>query len=245
MESHVSGGEQCSRPPALDDLDLMAAVDGEARPDVLAHLSACDSCAARAAALASVQRALRRRLYRAFCPPSDDLVAFHHRQLSESRQAALASHLEECPHCARELQLIVRAAREPPAVAHRRHRLVAQLVPAALPGSVAALYGAARAGAGAAQYAYRAENLEITLRIARAVARPGHVVVSGHLATDDSALEEALGEATVSLLAREALLAVTPLDELGGFLFENVIPGEYQLSLHLGGCEVIVESLAV
>lgn len=245
MDSHISGGEQCSRPPALDDLDLVAAVDGEARPDILAHLSDCDYCAARAGALARIQHALRQRLFRAFCPTSDDLVAFHHQQLSEPRQAAVASHLDECPHCARELQLIVRAAREPPALANSFHRVVAQRVPAAIPSGAAALYGAARAAAGSAQYAYRAENLEITLRVARAVAQPGQLVLSGHLATDDSALEEALIEATASLLAHEGLLAVAPLDELGGFLFDNVAPGEYQLALRLGECEVIVESLAV
>lgn len=97
----------------------------------------------------------------------------------------------------------------------------------------------------AAQYAYRAENLELTLRVARAVGRPGILAVSGHIALEDDTLEAMLDGATASLLADANVLAVAPLDELGGFFFEAVPPGDYQLSVRLGACEVVVEALSV
>jgi hypothetical protein len=247
MEIHRLEGKQCSRPPALDELDLIAAADGEAGDDILAHLAACEHCADRAREITAVQGTLRRRLFRLFCPSSDELVAYYHHSLPGSRQAELARHLGKCPHCARELHLIERAADEPAqAVAPLRvlRRMVAELLSPPVPGGLAPLYGAARA-TGGAQYAYRAENLELTLRVARAAGRPGLMVMTGLLSTDDDALGETLNGATACLLADEAVLAVTPLDELGGFCFDEVAPGEYRLSLRLGECEVVVESLAL
>lgn len=248
MESHISGGEQCTRPPALDDLDLIAAADGEARPEVAAHLAVCRSCASRASAIMGLQNALRRRLFRAFCPSSDDLLAFHHHHLPDARSTRIATHIDECPHCTRELQLIMRAAHEPPqlfAGVWPLRRLVAQPLATAGPVGSLPLYGAARSGSANAQYAYRAENLELTLRVARVVGRSGTLAVSGQLATDDCALEALLPGATAHLLSNADEQAVVSLDELGGFFFDGVCPGEYQLSVRLGECEVVVEAFAV
>src|SRR4026207_988621 len=66
----------CSCPPALDDLDLIAAIDGEASEDVLGHLRDCPCCAERAQDFAQLQELRRRRLYRVLCPSSEELVAY-------------------------------------------------------------------------------------------------------------------------------------------------------------------------
>lgn len=244
MDRQYDGRNTCSRPPAVDDIDLVAAADGDARPDVLAHLTACDYCASRASEVARIQSALRSRLFRAFCITSDDLIAYYHELLSEPRHAAIAAHLAECPHCARELRLIERAARDTDEIeALAPRRILARLL-TPVGGAARALYGAPRAVA-STQYAYRAENLELTLRVARSVGRPGRIVLAGTLETDDSGLGAALPGATAALLHGETLMALAPLDELGDFVFDDLTPGEYQLLLRLGDCEVVVETLSV
>jgi anti-sigma factor RsiW len=248
MDSHPTDRGQCSRPPALDDLDLIAAADGEAHPDVLSHLAVCEHCAGRAQALTSLQGYLRQRLYRAFCPPTDDLVAYQHGLLAAGRRSALAAHLADCPHCSREMELIARAAHDPPhmlAPLRFARRIVAELLSISPAPGPMSLYGATRGTLSGAQYAYRADNLEITLRVERAVGRPGLLALSGSLATEDEAIAALIGEASASLLYDDSVLAVVPLDELGDFLFEAVERGEYRLALSLGTCEVVVEALTL
>ena len=99
----------CAAPPALTDLELIAAIDGEASPEVSRHLRSCRHCAERADALAQTQRSLRARLYRAFCPTSQRLVEYRHGALGYEQRAAIATHIANCPHCARELAFVEQA----------------------------------------------------------------------------------------------------------------------------------------
>lgn len=103
----------CSLTSALDDLDLIAAIDGEAHPDVLKHLQACSNCTARAREFAALQRLLREHLYRAFCPPSATLADFQQGLLGGAQRVLIARHIAECPHCARELWLLTDALKTP------------------------------------------------------------------------------------------------------------------------------------
>ncbi|MFO7169757.1 MAG: zf-HC2 domain-containing protein [Chloroflexota bacterium] len=248
MDTHRPEQTQCSRPPALDDLDLIAAADGEARADVLSHLAVCEYCAKRAHSFAALQALLRRRLFRAFCPSTDDLVAHQYGLLPRERAASLRAHLAECPHCAGEMEMIASASRDvPPAPAPRRvakRRLIAELLSSWGPRELMPLYGAARSIAGA-QYAYRADNLELTLHVAKAAGQPNRLVMSGTLAAEDDGLMQQFGEATATLIRGDDVLAEVPLDELGGFLFDDLLPGEYSLALRFNDTEVIVESLIV
>lgn len=105
MEDPRRGRGPCSHPPALDDLDLIAAIDEEADEAVMAHLRTCAACAERAREYGELQYLLRARLYRALCPTSEELAAFQQRMLEGGRRAQLAAHLAECPHCSYELEL--------------------------------------------------------------------------------------------------------------------------------------------
>ena len=99
----------CDEPPALSDLQLIAAIDGEAPPEVVRHLRSCPHCAERADALAQTQQHLRAQLYRAFCPSSQRLVEYRHGALGYEQRAAIATHVANCPHCTRELALVEQA----------------------------------------------------------------------------------------------------------------------------------------
>ncbi len=118
---HPSAAEQCSSPPALDDLALIAAIDNEADAATRAHLAHCAACAARAQAFAELQTQLRSRLFRLFCSSSEDLAAFHQGMLDPERQAEIAQHLSQCPHCQRELRILGSMLSQPPPTMPPKH----------------------------------------------------------------------------------------------------------------------------
>ncbi len=52
------------------------------------------------------EQTLRYKLYRAFCPSSDDLLAFSQRIANPERYVAIANHLRECSDCRGELTML-------------------------------------------------------------------------------------------------------------------------------------------
>lgn len=152
MEDRKQGEDRCSQPPALDDLALIAAIDGEASSEVLAHLHACSSCAARAEHFERLQLLLRHQLFRLFCPTADDLAAFQQRLLAGDRHDAIARHISDCTHCRRELALLNRitgaaSAGEPPSLRDSLRAMALLIQP--LPAQVLATSQRRRAVSGA------------------------------------------------------------------------------------------------
>lgn len=98
--------EACICPPELDEIDLIALADHEAPHDVLAHVALCPHCRERAAAIAELQGQLRARLYRLFCPPTEDLADFLQGLLSPTARGRVLAHLAECSHCQEELAML-------------------------------------------------------------------------------------------------------------------------------------------
>lgn len=246
MEDRRQEPDGCSMPPELGDLALIAAVDGEADTHTMIHLRICQHCASRARDFAELQGLLRKRLYRMFCPTSDDLAAFHQGMLSGSQRTQIANHLAECPHCSGELRMLTEALglppqpRPPPAAGLRR--IVAKLLaPAPFPPLVAA-YGALRGIPSGGQYAYQAENLQLMLDVERAASRPGRLVLLGILLIDDSQ-PNLLRNASANLLRDQTIVGNAQLDDLGNFTLDNLMPGNYSLLLRLHDREVLVDSL--
>jgi hypothetical protein len=260
MVDHKQAAEGCEWPVALDDLALIAAIDGEAGPDVMAHLRDCRYCADRAHVFEEMQGLLRKQLFRMFCPTSDELAAYQQGMLSGDQRATIAEHLKECPHCAREQKLLeqltseTQPARSPPSsqgngqLDHARPSKLRQIaaklldIPSARP--FAGAYGALRLPSQASQYAYHAENLQLTLGVQPVVSRADRRVVHGALELDD-ALYESLDGATAQLLHNDTLIRTAELDELGNFVLDDLAPGTYQLALRLPDREVIVEALSL
>jgi len=261
MVDHKQAAERCSWPIPLDDLALIAAIDGEAEPDVMAHLRDCLYCSERARVFEDMQGLLRKQLYRMFCPTSEELAAYQQGTLNGDQQALVTEHLKECPHCTREFNLLEQLSREtlparspPPANGKSDHahdgtrpgklRQVAAklLTPPAMP--LAGAYGALRGPSQASQYAYHAENLQLTLGVQRVLSRADRRVIHGVLELDDE-LYEVLSGATAHLLHNEILIRTAELDELGNFVLDDLAPGTYQLALRLPDREVIVEALSL
>jgi hypothetical protein len=181
--------------------------------------------------------------------------------LNGDQQAHISEHLKECPHCTREYNLLEQLSREtlparsPPqtngksAHAHngvlpgRLRQIAAQLLtPPANP--LVGAYGALRGPSHASQYAYHAENLQLTLGVQRVVSRADRRVIHGALELDDE-LYNVLTGATAYLSHNETLIRTAELDELGNFVLDDLDPGTYQLALRLPDREVIVEALSL
>jgi hypothetical protein len=261
MVDHKQAAQGCSWPIALDDLALIAAIDGEAGPDVMAHLRDCPYCSQRAHVFENMQGLLRKQLFRMFCPTSEELAAYQQGLLKGDQQAPIAEHLKECPHCTREFNLLEQLAgealpaRSPPAAngksAHeyndalpgKLRRIAAKLLPAPVK-PLAGAYGALRGPSQASQYAYHAENLQLTLGVQRVVSRTDRRVIHGALELDDE-LYDAFSGATAHLSHNETLIRTAELDELGNFVLDDLAPGTYQLALRLPDREVIVEALSL
>jgi hypothetical protein len=261
MVDPKQAAEGCSWPVALDDLALIAAIDGEAGPDVMAHLRDCPYCSERAHVFENMQGLLRKQLFRMFCPTSEELAAYQQGLLNGGQRAHITEHLEECPHCTREFNLLEQLAgealpaRSPPlangksAHAHNDARpgqlrkIAATLLPTpAKP--LAGAYGALRGPSQASQYAYHAENLQLTLGVQRVVSRADRRVIHGALELDDE-LHSVFSGATAHLSDNETLICTAELDELGNFVLDDLAPGTYQLALRLTDREVVVEALSL
>ena len=264
MVDHKQAAEGCSWPIALDDLALIAAIDGEAGPDVMAHLRDCPYCSERAHVFADMQGLLRKQLFRMFCPSSEELAAYQQGLLNGDQQAHISEHLKECPHCSREFNLLEQLSREtlparsPPtingarmsaqphdeaALSGKLRRVAAKLLDSpAKP--LAGAYGALRGPAQASQYAYHAENLQLTLGVQRVVNRTDRRVIHGALEVEDE-LYDVFSGATAHLSRNETLVRTAELDELGNFVLDDLAPGTYQLAVRLPDREVIVEALSL
>ena len=263
MEDRKQDTNGCCQQPALDDLALLAAIDGEASSEVMTHLRACESCAARAQHFAKLQGLLREQFFRMFCPTTDDLVAFHYGTLAPEQRGSLDAHLLDCPHCHRELRLLKQITNEalagrppplehimsnpspmrPPIVAHAR-RVVAELVRLELPLQMIDMYGAPRGLGRTDQYAYQAENLQITIDVQRVVNHSDRRVLFGALLIDDD-LPRAGCHASAYSAHDNQLIRTAELDELGNFILDDMLPGVYRLALHLPDCEVVIEAISL
>jgi hypothetical protein len=248
MEDQREETALCSCPPALDDLALIAAVDGEADEVTLDHLRNCPHCTERANDFDELQRLLRQRLFRILCPSGEELAAYQQGWLEMQRREQIRDHVRDCPFCSGELRLLVDAgqaaqAPQPPSPLGGLRRIIAvALAPLRTP--LAPAYGGLRAGGFSGQHAYRAENLELTLDIQRGSSRPGRLALVGMLLNEEG-LAGGMSRATASLLSEDLVVSSAPLDDLGSFVLEDLAPGNYSLSLRLPDLEVVVEALSL
>ena len=98
--------EGCINPTAIHEGDLIAYVDGIARKAVTEHIHRCPACAREVGEFKVLQSVLAIKLYRHSCPEPDRLLAYRLGELEDEEILTVARHLDQCPHCARELGTI-------------------------------------------------------------------------------------------------------------------------------------------
>lgn len=93
----------CSQPPPLSEDQLSAALDGDAEPSVLEHLSLCPACAARLEQARRIEQTLKTSLFRWDCPTPQELGEYYLKHLRPQEMAAISAHLTTCVRCQTEL----------------------------------------------------------------------------------------------------------------------------------------------
>jgi hypothetical protein len=237
----------CVSPPELDDKTLLAYIDGEADPEVGAHLERCPHCRDRAQRLARLQDRLTSQLYRFTCPSPAELGEYHLGLLPSDQAADVASHLAECPHCTREIaQLKDYLSELKPdlefSLQERIRVLVARLVRArrgnGASGALSPAYAGLR-GEAEGPYLYQADDIQIAVEIQDDIERQGRKVLLGLVTnTDPQKLE-------VHLWQADRRITTTPVDELGTFIIPNVAPGNYELILSGPEVEIHIQGLEI
>lgn len=183
---------------------------------------------------------LRRLLYRMSCPSSLELGEYHLGELEQDQATAVRSHLQECPHCTRELSQLEGYLREVGAdiksmnaeeysLAERIKIWIAERMPDLSPGAgtfaPALATGLGLRGGPAGPRLYRAGPAEISLEVARDAQQEDRHTLFGLVTGVDAERLE------VSLWHQSQRAAATGLDDLGNFVFSGVEPGAYELVL--------------
>lgn len=237
----------CAYPSELTDGDLLAYLDGEASTKVATHAEQCPHCRERAQNLARLQGRLTAELYRIACPSPEELGEYQLKVLPRDHAAAVAGHLDGCPHCSREIaQLQDYLGELAPDLEfsplERVKVLVAQLVgggegwgrsPALAPA-----YAGLR-GAEAGPRLYQAGEAQIAIEIQDDAQNPGRKMVLGLITGIDT--RDLVGR----LWQAGQLVAEVPVDELGNLIIANLAPASFELILSGPGLEIHIQDLDV
>lgn len=243
----------CISPPELEEMQLLAFLDGEAPADVSTHIARCPHCRERAQQLRRLQSALTARLYRATCPSTMELGEYQLGLLPAWKASEISQHVSMCPHCDRELaqgrdffslpdpalgsdflQNVVRRARV----------IVAQLVSGpgidifGTAGLRPALAGVR--GADPAPYVYEAGDVQVILEIKDDLQRPNQLAIVGLV------MGEVDAQSTEAHLWLKTQLVMSEcLDDLGNFVFDSLAPGQYELILSGPEVEIHLQQMTV
>jgi hypothetical protein len=226
----------CALPPALDEKQLLAHIDGEAGRQVADHLAKCPYCRDRANELRRLQENLTARLYRLACPSSQELGDYHLGLLPVGRAAAVAGHLRECIHCTREISqlkdYLIEFAPTAPGPLEGFKVLIAKLIGEkgerrqpgefALAPAFAMLRGDAQG-----PVLLEADGILITLDIQPAA--EGRATILGQVAAQE---QDAWTGARVELRQGGELQGTATVDDLGAFRFESISSGSGELQIH-------------
>jgi hypothetical protein len=229
----------CAYPPELSDQQLLLHADGLSDDDIELHLSRCDFCRARLEKLTGGIARIQSAAYRSQCPDSMVLTGFHINQVSESEAQQVATHLEFCAECQRELRtfkqfLQTSQVQEPETSSGEAlqviiARLMAGMAPAA----------ALRGGEGQRNLIFEAGDRQISVLIEPDAELGERYHLTGML----------LGEAPASFRAflwrRGAMIAEAQLEALGSFSFGPLTAGAYDLVLDAVETEIHLQNIQI
>jgi hypothetical protein len=232
----------CISPPALDDGQILAFLDGETSEAVASHLEACPNCRERSEALRTLQNALQSRLFRLSCPEPETLGEFQLGLLPIGQASKIAAHLQECPHCAQEMEQLRDFLRIPETAFLADRWGPLKILMARLVGSTGEsgnqLLETRLRGSEQGPITLEADGILIVLDL-KPAARSGWRML-GQIAVDD--LDRWTG-ARVELHQAGELRMHTTIDPLGAFFFD-VIPEETaELYLLPEGGPVVIANL--
>jgi hypothetical protein len=185
------------------------------------------------------------------------LGEYHLGVLRDTQRQAVEQHLAQCPHCRREVTelegYLVDLARTPEpspwAQAADRVRVVVATLIGGAPSRALGAFPLApaldgvRGGAPTEPLVYQADEIQIILEIEPDDDRPDHKTILGLVMGLDRSPGGAKSDFTVQLRQGPGQVASTVVDELGNFVFSDVIPGEYELVLTGPGLKIRISHI--
>lgn len=219
---------ECVFPPALDDKQLWAYVDGEADPKTTHHLERCEYCRQKARELVQIRNRVGSRLYRIHCPSSLKLGEYHLGLLEGSEKLVVVQHLRECQHCQSELAQLEEFMSNLAPVSENKlpeqaKVFIAQLI-SGTPNSVQTRM--ALRGESKRPLIFESNNVVITLDIQKEA--DGHLSILGQVAAEEQ--DKWIG-AIVKLEQTNLPELITSVDDLGAFRFKEAHSGSVQLTI--------------
>lgn len=228
---------------SVEPEEVLAYVDGEATERVADRIRTSPTLMALADEYTRIQSSLRRRLRRFDCPPSVSLGEYELDMLTVAERTRIASHVQDCPHCAGELRILRQFLGDrmpnPPIVASDRlRRIVAHLVS---PPRFASAHWALRSAAGGSEMTFSTEEVSIVLA-SEPHTQEGRWILSGMIWHDEDDFSTLEGS-TAALIAENASPQTTQIGAVGDFLFPGIPPGIYRLEVTLEDKVITVERL--
>ena len=244
----------CFRTPQLTEIELLMALDGEADPELTMHIAQCPDCRARGEQLQAFDHRLSHRLFRATCPPSVELGEYHLGFVPTATSAAIKHHLAECPFCSQELAQLAAYMDQPDpflrsdplgAVKRSVKFLVGRLtsgptVHNRIGGPAFAPALAGLRGALDSPLIYEVDDIQVTLEVQDDAALADRKAVIGLIVGIGE-----MGGLHAELWHDGEHIAGVPLDEIGNFAFNQLIPAEYELFISGNDLDVHIESLSL
>jgi hypothetical protein len=218
---------KCITSPALDDIQIVSYVEGEADDIVVAHIKKCPFCTERANRWTLLQNRLRKQLYRVTCPTPVELGDYHLGLLTAPQVLVIAQHVRECPLCSREvadLENFLDDLAPEVSLLGAARVLIARLINGNTGESaptVAALRGEAKG-----PITLEADGIVIVLDIQPT--NEGRVNILGQVAADN---QDQWTGALVELRQENELQFSIPVDDLGAFQAEGIKPGSKELRI--------------
>lgn len=259
--------EQISK---LDDFpawEVEALADGIPMPHITAFLEAHPAAKQAWQQQQQSSAQLEAALYRFDCPEPDRLRAYQWNELSPTEGHALRAHLAHCPDCTEELALLqtfVKTAQQAEATAtvtpeslrvtlgEQLQRLadelrlvVAHLVTPLTPQTGGAALRAdvtATAVESGPEHSllFEADETDISLLIHPQKGR--QLRLSGQIFTATTTVQ---GECKLITERATDTPLLAAIDETGTFVFENILPGTYQLTIALSDQFILIPQVAV
>jgi len=235
----------CTSPPELADWELLTFIDDQANHRVATHLEHCQHCLEKAHRLARLQNRLTAILYRLSCPPPIELGKYYLGLLPATGAIAVAQHLVKCPHCTRETaQLESFMADLAPELelsfldrlkGQFKERIRVRLARPVLGGTTPA-FGGVR-GDQEGPLVYQADEVQVIIEVQDDSEQPGHKFLVGLVTGMDAPYLQAC------LWRFDQPVATTAVDDLGNFIFLNLAPGSYVLTLSSPDAEIHIPAL--
>ena len=232
----------CTNPPELDERSLLLHLDGDAEPEIAAHLETCPHCRNRMLRLEEFQNSLRGRLHRIDCPPPLTLGEYQRGLLDPDARRHVATHVTGCPKCKAELARLAEFLettadpQQQPGLLERVQVQIARLLGGSGQGNLATAPAGIRGGQDEV-WVFEAGDAQVTLRGSSSGRRGDDFKVVG-LVTGIKAegWEVHLWQDGKPIISRS-------VDTLGNFNLDHIESGEYDLILEGSGQEIHIQAV--